>query len=70
MKKVKVNQPKTYFDLLPEELNNLIYRKVLYSIVTSREFEIAQAFMYHKIVTKRMSLKQRHHYTHYIEHLI
>ena len=70
MKKVKVNKPKTYFDLLPEELNNLIYRKVLYSIVTSREFEIAQAFMYHKIVTKRMSLKQRHHYTHYIEHLI
>lgn len=70
-KKMKTdNKPKTYLDLLPDEIVNLIYRRLLYSIVTSRDFEVAQAWMYHRIVTKKMSLKQRHHYTHYLEDLI
>lgn len=70
-KKIKTDsEVKTYFDLLPEELNHLIYRKLLYSIITSREFQIAQAWMYHRIVTKRMSNKQRHHYSYYIDDLL
>ena len=70
-KKIKTESKiKTYFDLLPEELNHLIYRKLLYSIITSREFQIAQAWMYHRIVTKRMSIKQRDHYSYYINDLL
>ena len=61
---------KSYFDLLPDEINNLIYQKLLYSIVTSREFQIAQSWMYHKIVTRRMSNKQRNHYSYYIDDLL
>jgi hypothetical protein len=70
-KKIKTdNKVNTYFDLLPDEINNLIYRKLLYSIITSREFQIAQSWMYHKIVTRRMSNKQRNHFSYYLDDLL
>ena len=46
---------KTYLDLLPEEVLTLIYKKLFFFIITSREFEIAQSWMYHKIVSKRLT---------------
>lgn len=52
---------KTYLDLLPEEVLTLIYKKLFFFIITSREFEIAQAWMYHKIVSKRLT-RNRYHY--------
>ena len=58
---------KTYLDLLPDELMNLIYQKLLYSIITSREFEIAQAWMKHKIITRRSLQRLTQHYSYYIE---
>tara|TARA_A100001011_G_scaffold218924_1_gene226847 strand:+ start:2387 stop:2596 length:210 start_codon:yes stop_codon:yes gene_type:complete len=61
---------KTYFDLLPDEIINLIYRKVLFSIIISREFQISQAWMYHKIITKHRFNKERHHYSYYIDDLL
>ena len=70
-KKMKIdNKPKTYLDLLPDEVVNLIYRKLLYSIVTSREFEVAQAWMKHKIITKRSMQRLAQHYSYYIEDII
>jgi len=44
----------TYLDLLPEEVLTLIYKKLFLFIITSREFEIAQSWMYHRIVSKRL----------------
>ena len=61
---------KTYMDLLPDEIINLIYRKLLFSIIISREFQVSQAWMYHKINTKRRSNKRRHHYSYYIDDLL
>ena len=57
---------KTYLDLLPEEILKIIYKKLFYFIITSREFEIAQAWMYHKIVSKRLS-HSRFHYSNHLD---
>ena len=60
---------KTYLDLLPEEILIIIYKKVIYSILTSREFEIAHAWMSYRIARKRMA-GRHYHYTSYIEHIL
>lgn len=60
------NGPKTYLDLLPEEILKLIYKKLFFFIITSREFEIAQAWMYHKIISKRLT-HSRYHYSNYLD---
>ena len=57
---------KTYLDLLPEEILKLIYKKLFFFIITSREFEIAQAWMYHKIVSKRLT-HSRYHYSNFMD---
>lgn len=57
---------KTYLDLLPEEVLKLIYKKLFFFIITSREFEIAQAWMYHKIISKRLT-HSRYHYSNYLD---
>jgi len=57
----------TYIDQLPEELQQIIFRKVFHSIIHSREFEIAQAWMNHKIITKRSLQRLTQHYSYYIE---
>ena len=55
---------KTYLDLLPEEILKLIYKKLFYFIITSREFELAQTWMNHKIISKRLN-HSRYHYSNY-----
>ena len=57
---------KTYLDLLPEEVLKLIYKKLFFFIITSREFEIAQSWMYHKIVSKRLR-HSRYHYSNFMD---
>lgn len=62
----KQKNAKTYLDLLPEDVLKLIYKKLFFFIITSREFEIAQSWMYYKIVSKRLR-HSRYHYSNFMD---
>ena len=57
---------KSYLDLLPEDILKLIYKKLFFFIITSREFQIAQSWMNHKIISKRLT-HSRYHYSYYFD---
>jgi hypothetical protein len=66
-KKMEIkDNAKTYLVLLPEEILNLIYKKLFFFIITSREFQIAQSWMNYKIISKRLT-HSRYHYSNYFD---